>query len=128
MSDGFFTSRESIDQFKAIVLEHLTTHVSDEDWECFREHAQDGARVAGPGCDFKEISRGELVATCFSESNLSVGDVLVDKFKASAEVIGEIEAVPLYYVRESGFYVWGQPDQGFTLDLWITWPAYPFGW
>lgn len=127
-ANGFFTSRESIDQFKATVLEHLNARVSDEEWSCFREHAQDGQRVVGPGCDFEELSRAELVASCFSESNLSIGDVLVAKFKESAEVIGEIESAPVYYVRESGFYVWGQPDQGFTLDLWITWPAYPFGW
>jgi hypothetical protein len=125
---NFIYSRDTRDQFKAIVLKHLTEHVSDDAWFELRDYAKVGPRVIGPGAVYEELTREQLVKTGMSEAGLGLGDVLTPKFRDSAEVIGEIEGAPVYYVVGTGIYVWGQPQKGFVLELWITQPAYPPGW
>lgn len=129
MTDEFMSPADAVVEFKRIVTEHLNNKITDEEWDALRELARSSDKILGPGCTFEELSRDQLVSSCFTESNISISDVLGGSMKELAGVIGEINGAPVYYVERSGFYVWGEGENsGVTLDLWITWPAYPPGW
>lgn len=114
-------------QFKAIVLNHMQNVLPATEWDMLRGLCQ-GQRVvdepARPGA-----TREEVLAESLCESGMSPADILKGPYKALAVQIGEIEGHPVFYVQTEGYYFWGLgPDSRFTLDVTLTWPAYPPSW
>ena len=115
---GYFYSQNTIDAFRSVVLNHLKTSVSDEQWQELR----------GLSGTNKEITRDELVNNWFVEGNLSINDILTGPIRDQAEEIGRVDGSPVFFIKGGGIYAWGKPNASFSLDVWITWPAYPPIW
>lgn len=100
--------------FKQIVHAHLVTLDSAE-FEQLRRYAE------GPA-----LSCSELIACAVASSGMSVNDVLGEQ-AGTPTTIAMLDDAPVYYL--DGFYLWGRtPDSLPTLDMWVTWPAYPPTW
>lgn len=100
--------------FKQIVHAHLVTLDSAE-FERLRSYAE------GPA-----LTCSELIACAVASSGMSVNDVLGTQTDTPT-AIALLEDAPVYYL--DGFYLWGRtPDSRPTLDLWVSWPAYPPNW
>ncbi|SDA85319.1 hypothetical protein SAMN03159475_0109 [Pseudomonas sp. NFPP33] len=115
------------EQFKAIVLNHLENVLPSEEWETLRAFCQ-GPRIvdepANPGA-----TRQEVLAASLCESGLSPADILKGRYKALAVQIGEIESHPVFYVQTEGYYFWGLGHESrFSMDVTVSWPAYPPSW
>ncbi len=125
---------ESLDayheQFKTIVLQHIFTSLDPSEWTRLRSLGN-GPRPFGPGLIYASEATPEmLLAKAVCEDGISIEETLTSsKFKASAVEIGQIEGQPVYYVNKEGIYLWGlDPREGYTLNFWVTHPAYPPGW
>ena len=100
--------------FKQIVHAHLVTLGSAE-FERLRSYAE------GPALTFSE-----LIACAVASSGMSVNDVL-GEHAGTPMAIAMLDDAPVYYLN--GFYLWGRTQDSLpTLDMWVTWPAYPPTW
>ena len=119
---------EQLPEFKRAALDYIRTALGMQEWIRLRGLA---CQVKTPPLDGIPPDRytPETIIQQTESSSLSVEQTLIPTFKEKAEVIGRIEGEPMYYVHGAGFFVWGpKPDSDFTLNLWLTWPAYPQGW
>ena len=104
----------TIEAFKQVVHTHLVTLDSAE-YERLRSCAE------GP-----TLTCSELIARAVASSGMSVNDVLGEQ-AGTPTVVAMLEDAPVYYLN--GFYLWGRTQDSLpTLDMWVTWPAYPPTW
>lgn len=115
--------------FKSIVLAHMNALPADE-WKRLRELALDKSRNSCGTDETRALAtREEIVASATSQAGISVDEILIPKFRANAQEIGSLDGQPVFYVNGAGIYFWGpNPTSRSTLNLWLTYPAYPPGW
>lgn len=107
-------SPSTVAAFKQAVHTHLVTLDSAE-FERLRSYAK------GPA-----LSRSSLIDCAVVSSGMSIKDVL-NKHSGTPPAIAMLEGAPVYYL--DGFYLWGRTTDSLpTLDLWVSWPAYPPSW
>lgn len=108
--------------FRTVVLRHMRRELPFHEWENLRTSAGAARALA--------LSHEQLTEIAISEDGLSVAEVLaVPHYRRAATVIGQIDGQAVHYVVGRGIYLWGlNPANGYSLSLWITYPAYPPGW
>lgn len=100
--------------FKQIVHAHLVRLDS-------AEFARLRSDAKGPA-----LTRNDLIDCAVVSSGMSINDVL-NKHSGTPPAIAMLEGAPVYYL--DGFYLWGRSTDSLpTLDLWVSWPAYPPSW
>jgi hypothetical protein len=120
-------SETYLEEFQAIVLEHLKTNVDEATWQQFRNHAIAGM-IEEPIEGSETWTREQLVELGVQVEGGSVKEIL-NAFAKDTFVIGSIRECPVYFVIGSGIYVWALKDEtDDALELWLTCPAYPPGW
>lgn len=115
--------------FKAAVLGHMHA-LAPQEWARLRSLAENPKRwVWREKSPSLNATPEALVDKALSEDCISVQETLVPGFKEAATPIANIAGQPVYYVDGQGIYLWGlEPDNGSTLVVWATHPAYPPSW
>lgn len=116
--------------FTTEVLKHVKESLGADEWFRLRSMAANRNRFVVPGdMEDLEATPEALLNVALSEDSLSVEEMLIPLFKASAVQIGQIEGQSVWYVGGRGIYAWGlEPANGLTLVCCLTHPAYPPGW
>lgn len=100
--------------FKEIVNKHAES-LSHAEFSLYRNIA------VTAGASLTSLS--DLVNQAVGEVDTVFYDGLDEKIK-----LEEIAGQPVYFVPGLGVYFWPSPVIPFSLDLWLTHPAYPPGW
>lgn len=117
------------DEFKRVVLAHMSEVLCDEQWLSFRVMSMRSNGTVGPATSIgASISHEALFNKHSSIDSISVRDILATRVGASACAIAFIEEAPVYFLEIAGIYLWGPTDSKFSYSLWLTAPAYPPGW
>lgn len=135
---NYDNKEELLKQFKEIVNSHVVT-IEENQWDLFESRALTGSTVengfnivTGEIYDPKDdrnliltLSRQDYVTkniTTSFEPEAYVANLLTD-----AQVIGSIADHPVLYSKR-GYYLYWNKDSEYTIESWLTFPAYPFGW
>ncbi|KOA68716.1 hypothetical protein [Pantoea sp. CFSAN033090] len=135
---NYDNKEELLKQFKEIVSAHVVT-IEEYQWDFFESRALTGSTVGngfnivtGEMYDPEDdrnliltLSRQDYVTkniTSSFEPEAYVANLLTD-----AQVIGTIGDHPVLYSKR-GYYLYWNKDSEYTIESWLTFPAYPFGW
>lgn len=123
---SLFSSRQ-ISEFKRLVLVHLAS-LDEDTWQTFRYHdALMDDRWIEPSGDSMDLTPEELVQRCVLSSSQPIANVR--SVKGKWNLIGEFDGQPIWFNSRAGIYVWSEnPSAENTLQLWLSFPAYPRGW
>lgn len=114
-------------RFKAAVLNHLENWMSPVERARLRSMAD---RRCPPGMSetLNLAARNEeLLDASICNDSISVREACENA--GTVTEIGLINWCPIYYIENSGVYIWGpQIDSRETLTFWLTTPAWPPGW
>ena len=125
-----FSTQEQRDQFKALVRQHVTEVLPEEEWIWLRERALD--QMAGvmpyPSVDPTETPE-QLIDKNVCEDSGESSDEIIAGLRADVTEIGCIDGHPVRYLDRTGIYMWYIPQNlSLSLSFWISFPAYPPGW
>ncbi|HHU1575929.1 TPA: hypothetical protein ACUA4C_004833 [Escherichia coli] len=124
-----FDNKEDVNnKFKDIISEHVIS-ISDEQWSVYKSMAlNDPSSMpdANFGRDFiNTMSRQEFA----KRNTISSFEYYhyIGRLLKMGEAIGEIDGSPVIY-SENGYYLYWNEDTRYTLESWLTFPAFPREW
>ncbi|HEY8097004.1 MAG TPA: hypothetical protein VIE65_13055 [Methylobacter sp.] len=105
------------EEFKKIVLRHISEEMGTEEWARFRRFAGDD-EVKQP-----EAAIDEYLTVAY----LTRGEILKQPtFKA--KTIAALNDAPVIYILDRGIYFWTPEEDAPMLMFWCTEPKYPLDW
>lgn len=117
--------------FKSMVLDHLKYGISQEEYLSLRELAGYGQRWCDDDSVEERLSlltKEQVVEEYSCSDSLPVG-LVIKGLGAQISEIGKIDGYPCFYISGMGIYIWGKDhENGLSLSLWLSSPAYPPGW
>lgn len=135
---NYDNKEDFLKQFKKIVSSHVVT-IEEYQWDFFESRALTGATV-GSGFNMLtgEIYDPEddrnLILTLsrqdYATKNITSSfepEAYVANLLTDAQVIGSIDDNPVLYSKR-GYYLYWNKDSEYTIESWLTFPAYPVGW
>lgn len=113
--------------FRRVVLRHLLREVSPVDFQHFRVLALDRSRWvdASLWAESAVAGRVVLVSRAVARSTMPLR-VLLESL-GPGDVIGSVVNADVYYWPHAGIYACAD-QHDYSIDLWLTAPAYPPGW
>lgn len=135
---NYDNKEDILKQFREIISAHVVT-IEEYQWDFFESRALTGSTV-GSGLNLATgeiydpeddrnliltLSRQDYVTkniTSSFEPEAYVANLLTD-----AQVIGAVGDHPVIYSKR-GYYLYWNKDSEYTIESWLTFPAYPVGW
>ncbi len=107
--------------FRRIALNHISSRMSDDEWQILRYEAC---------CEDRWVDGGERTTVNATRKELVKAATMVIAVELPqtwrSEPVGVIDGRPMVYFPQHGIFVW--PSGTEKLMLWLSHPAYPPGW